>query len=385
MRAQGPAPSFVAPPARNDGARTILLGSTLLSMPFAALLAASLAFGTAHALTPALSFVLLCAPFPWALGGARWLGLRRGDGVIAALFSIATLALCCAAAACVLDLGFDSQSYHQLGILRLSEGWNPFRAPISAPGPYALYAGHYAIGAWIQAALVYLASGSLEAGKGLHLVLMIASGCLTYGALRQLRLLDAPLACIVAVCAALNPIAVSQCMTFYVDGALSALLLALVAALSLAIYAPGPLHFAIAGALIMLIANTKFTGVVYVVPLVAGAVFACWLRHGRRPSVQLAWSQLGAFVLALGGLGYHPYVTNTLRHGHPFYPLLGSNQLHDLRFLRPLRIAAVGRIERLFVSIFGDPSRDFVNALAITKWPLSLGQEELARYGPPDP
>ncbi|MFM2420087.1 MAG: hypothetical protein RL385_4810, partial [Pseudomonadota bacterium] len=154
---------------------------------------------------------------------------------------------------------------------------------------------------------------------------------------------------------------------------------------SLAIYAPRPLHFAIAGALITLLANTKFTGVVYVVPLAAGAVLACWLRHGRRPSVQLAWSQLGAFGLALGGLGYHPYVTNALRHGHPFYPLLGSNQLHDLRFLRPLRIAAAGRVERLFVSIFGDPSRDFVNALAIMKWPLSLGRAELARFGTPDP
>jgi hypothetical protein len=384
-RARGPAPVPGVPAAGVSGARSILLGSALLSMPFAALTAASLAFAAGRALAPALTLVVLCAPVAWASLAARPLGLKRIDGAWAALGTLATLAVCCTAAARVLDLGFDSQSYHQLGILELAGGWNPISAPLSATGPYALYAGHYAIGAWTQAALVYLATGSLEAGKGLNLVLIAASACLAFGALRELRLLSTKGAAVIAACAALNPIAVSQCMTFYVDGALGSLLLALSAALALAVHTPRPVYLAINGALVALIATTKFTGVVYVVPLLAGAVFASWLRHGKRRGLQLAWSQAGAFALAVAGLGFHPYVTNTLRHGHPFYPLLGSQRAHDLRFLRPLRIADAGRIERLIISIFGDPARDFVHSLSITKWPLSLGPGELIRFGTPDP
>jgi hypothetical protein len=286
----------------------------------------------------------------------------------------------------IYDLGFDSQSYHQRAVVDLASGWNPILEPVRVRGVYAPFVAHYSTGTWVQAALVFLLSRDIEAAKLVNVIALAASFCLSRGALEYTGLVRPRFALFAALAAALNPVTVVQAMTFYVDGYLASMVVGAAATLLLVVAEPRRLFFGAFGMVLLLLTNAKFTGVVFALPLSAAAAILLIRR-------QAGWKTVARFVavqalacgVALGFVGFHPYVTNTVAHGHPFYPLRGPVVAHTIDGLRPMELARhEGRLERLVRSVFADPARPWRNSGAIYKLPFTVTEAEFEVYATPD-
>jgi hypothetical protein len=379
---------MAAPPPRvaRDGARFLLFGATLAVVPGFVLLlgVGTLALGGVIAGWQLLAGLGLGAA--WAHHLAGHLALPRRVVIDCCALVLAVLGG--SALACVLcyDLWFDGQNYHQLGISALAGGWNPFREPHLPAGPYALYAVHYSKGPWIAAAALYELTGAIESAKAFHPAALVASFFLVTGSLRYTGVAPRAWAAAIGAAAAFNPISIVQAMTFYVDGLLASLLTMTGAALLLVIAAPQRPFFLLAGALLITLANVKFTGPVYGTVLVMAAAVGFWWHH-RSPARTTRLLLVAAAAL-LGGIalvGYQPYVTNTLDHGHPFHPLRGPGKQHDVARLRPDRIAETQSTStRLMLSVFADAGADWRRSRNILKLPFTTSAAEFEVYGRPD-
>ena len=130
-----------------------------------------------------------------------------------------------AIAAFFYDVSFDGQLYHQDAILRLVRGWNPLLE--TGPTSYTKITDYYPKAAWIIAASLQCATGSIESGKALNILLVIASFFIARRSLAATGLVPARGRTIVATLLALNPVSVCQLFSFMVDGCLASLLVIL--------------------------------------------------------------------------------------------------------------------------------------------------------------
>lgn len=177
-------------------------------------LAAILSVGVAFVVTRRAKRRLL----DWAVAQALVLAVVSGSVGIAGL---------------VFDASFDGQAYHQEAVLQMLDGWNPIRDPggayessnLYAPYSNELWIEHYPKGAWLESAAIVAATGRIESGKAPNLILLIASFMVVFAAM----LLTLPsrrwLALLFAAVLALNPVAVTQLFTFYIDGQMGSLVL----------------------------------------------------------------------------------------------------------------------------------------------------------------
>ncbi len=304
----------------------------------------------------------------------------------------AALLIACSAAALLFgaafyDVSWDGQVYHQQAVLALAEGWNPLR---DAPLPVELRADniwidHYPKAAWIAQAILLRATGSLEATKGLQLLPLAAAALLVFAALRA-RGARVGIAAFLSVLIAGNPVALAQIFSFYNDGMGASLMTAM---LALAWYwrrRADPWLLLALAACIAVIVNLKFTGLVYGVLLGAGLVLYA-RRRGAAPdrSGDFRWfvaAIAGAFALATLALGFDPYVTNLLRKGHPFYPLMGPGAVDIINIQLAPGFHALTRPTRFLISLFA--RADEHNVAPSLKWPFTLGASELRALGYPD-
>ena len=351
--------------------------------------------------SPATDVGLALIAFPAALFVAGWLALAVGahlsgwlmlPALLAAaalgmspgslprrLLPLGALAFAVPAAlrfgAAFYDVSWDGQAYHQEAVLALADGWNPlWQGPLSiADRADNVWIDHYPKGAWIAQAVLFRAIGTLEAAKGLQLVAALGAGLLAFVALRE-RGVGRRWAGLVAPLAALNPVAAAQAYSFYVDGLGLSLVVAAAALGSLVARRPEPrLLLGLALALVLFI-NLKFTGVVYGACFVAGgAALAFWTRAAWRPFLIT-----GAAALALGtlGLGFDPYVTNTVRAGHPFHPVMGAKAMDFIGIQLDPAFHRLSRPHRFLVGVLARGSNQ--NVAPVTKLPFTVGSDELA-------
>jgi hypothetical protein len=127
------------------------------------------------------------------------------------------------------DLSFDGMNARIESVLGLSAGWNPVKDPSFQEGiklgetnPYlrgsfVVQSGYqYSFGNLLAAYLAQV-SGNLNAGKAITPILMFASFGIVFGALTVLCI-PKGWATALAVLVALNPVAISQSSTYYIDG-----------------------------------------------------------------------------------------------------------------------------------------------------------------------
>lgn len=279
------------------------------------------------------------------------------------------------------DISYDGQVYHQEAVRQLAAGWNPWQQYLERQMSHsAILLDHYARGPWIYGAAIYSATGLLEAGKAANLLLISAAALYCAAALRKLggsRIATAA----VALLAALNPVAIYQCLSFYIDGQLGSLLLCLAAAACLYLQGETRQEAGIIAAII-LAANVKFTGIVYAVAwgcLMLAALFFSGRKAAIRHFLITSFSGgiLGAVVI-----GWNPYMTNLFYYGHPFYPLYGAGDKNmDIMTLNyPTGFAELGMFSKLLLSNFGESSNGFDNVAPLLKWPFAFRPAELAPF-----
>jgi len=289
------------------------------------------------------------------------------------------------------DISWDGQWYHQAAVYRMSQGWNPLTEPLGAfPGHNELWIRHYAKGPWYGAVAMKALTGWHEAGKfatwvALAAVLMSITACgLDMGMRRGSALA-------LGTIAAMNPVVLSEVLSYLVDGLMVCYLACYTAGLLRLIKrGHNPLVLCTVMAAAICSINSKFTGLFFLCVIAAGAGLYCIVK-ARRQLWPVIWWHLVAVGLGIAVWGYNPYVTNTIHRGQPFYPLLGSRDYPSLaaqdndpleRFETPPNMMGRPRWVRLAYAVFGRPSFAPYNNQheAEFMWPFAARPRDLDVY-----
>jgi len=285
-----------------------------------------------------------------------------------------------------LDLSWDGQGYHQRAIIALAEGWNPVWDGDPPGARSTVPLRHYPKLVETTAAEIYRLTGNIELGKSINWLVLAASFLLCAALLFRIPGVGKRTAVGLATLAALNPVALCQLSTFYVDGVVASLATAAIACGLLYLIEPRTLALAAFAVSISLLAAVKTSGLVY------GAVIALGLILGaivwRRALVfRLAATALGAFLAATLVFAFHPYVTNAVRYGSPLYPFIGARDRGAEWIIgaqRPRGFDELGRGTRLALSLASRSQNPIDPHPAIPKLPFFSTSAEWAVFAIPD-
>lgn len=327
---------------------------------------------------------------------AMWFGSRSlGAGhctqrfwraVAVVLGSTAILAV---AAAHIYDVSWDGLGYHQVAAIRMAQGWNPLTDPrgltLHTFPKRVEWITSYPKGAWIPEAAFYKVFGHIEAAKALNSLVGVAAALLTFGLCLNLDR-TRPLAAVAfAVAVAACPVGIVQASTFYVDARLGYLLFCAVVGIALLcrLGPRAPLPTAIVALSLALVSTTKLTGLVYACVVAAGIgaavvvlkLFAAW----RRP----LFAAIAAIAAAALLVGVNPYVTNTVFHQSPFYPVAGPGARDLLANQIPPNLAHADPATRLIVSSFSAVQMSEEPQPTRLKVPFSVQRSDLRAFATP--
>ncbi len=227
------------------------------------------------------------------------------------------------------DFSYDGQNYQQEALIQLHQGWNPLWNPaLSTDIPYSLWINSYPKALWYFSTAIYQFTGFIETGKLFQELLLLSTLFITHSALRFL-LKSNVLCWLISLLLVANPVTIVQFFTFYVDGVLYLSFLALIALGYIRYFLVrqksdcSMLDTGIAATIIVL-SNIKFTGIIYAGLFCTAWIFFTLFSTQRKAVVKLCTISLITSCLLIG---YHPYITNLIHHGHPFWPLLGENSV----------------------------------------------------------
>ncbi|CAG7639204.1 hypothetical protein PAESOLCIP111_04020 [Paenibacillus solanacearum] len=326
--------------------------------------------------------------------GSGWLASRREEEerpvrlfVISAACSALVFAVSFLLSGYFYDLSYDGQAYHQETMIHLAGGWNPvYDEPLSVPTGHSLWMNHYARASEIAATAFYKATGLLEHSKLFNALLLVASGCLSFSALSALRPGNsAVVSAAVAVLLALNPVSVYQVFSFYVDGMLASLLLCLLALGALLFVRGGWLPVTAYTLALMMTINIKFTAIGYAGVLTAGLIVALYMSEQFGKLKRVFTVALAGTIIGVVLIGYNPYVTNTLRFGHPFYPVAGEEKIDVVKNFTPRNLEQMNPLEQIGASYFAVTTGNSTEKKPTKfKMPFTFSGNELTAFAEPD-
>lgn len=272
-------------------------------------------------------------------------GLWRGiaGGVVVMILSASVCAL-------LDDHSFDGNIYHQEIIMALMDGWCPY-CGLDAPDGMSIWALHYCKAMEMAAAAVVAFTGLIETGKCVNFMLVCGAGMLVADLLRRVTSWSGRRRWTVVAVVAGNPVGVCQMLTYYVDFTKYYYILVLLAGAVWLYRGERRLPVALMLLAVWMAAGTKFN-ILFDMVLWCAAVTVWFAVHGRRKAAAITAS--AALAGAIGGVlltGWHPYVTNYISHGSPFYPLLGEGAVDIMDANTPARLSG-NRVADFFISLF---------------------------------
>ncbi len=281
------------------------------------------------------------------------------------LLTLIVLSLGLAFSAFYFDLSWDGQWYHQTGIFALATDWNPLTNPLRAftePPNAELWVRHYPKGPWYVAAAIFDTTGKLELGKCVNIISWASMALATFAAALDYGLKKTRAAAIATV-VALNPAVISELTTYMVDAVMMSFLTVVTATIFSAFRKPQPVVILVGLLAAIISINAKFTGLVFLCPILVAGLLWCILRSRKW---LLPYTALSLLTILLGAavFGYNPYVTNTIYRHNPFYPQSGSKAFPSLddqgkqgieHGETPKNFLPHNRFARLFLATFGRP------------------------------
>lgn len=297
---------------------------------------------------------------------------------------LALIVLSIGIGACIYDTSWDGQSYHKEALIKLKEGWNPFYTQLSSHTACQTWLNHYGKGAEIPQAAIYSFLNRIEAGKATNILLIFASFCLCVHLFASLNKLRPFKVYLLSSLFALNPIATSQMFTYYVDGQIASLLCCLIVA-GIWLYKNSIDKYILAlfGSIIILTVNIKFTAVVFTGVLISGLLIALLYKSkASRFKVVLITAGISS-IMGVCLVGFNPYVTNTLHHRAPFYPVMGKSAIDIMKVNAPQGFLDKNRFEKFFISIFSHPDNILpqMNRSPELKIPFIVNRADIANTG----
>ena len=285
-------------------------------------------------------------------------------------------------AAAFFDMSWDGLWYHQTAIYQMAHGWNPLRDPMHSFVPSLEdYVRYYAKGPWYVAVALFQTTGHIEWAKpapGMALAasfLAVTAASLGLGMRRRTAL-------VVAALVSLNPVVVCELVSYLVDGLLISFMACYVAGMITCFRRPSlPIHLLALVSMVLCI-GTKFSAFVFLCFFcAAGGLYLLFVQ--RRFPWRYAAVQTACLLVGAGVFGFNPYVTNTLRRGHPFYPWLGTaaypsyvqrgrdpNEMYET----PHNMVGRNRMIRFGYGLFGRPGSQpyFGGKDASLMWPFDV-------------
>ena len=308
----------------------------------------------ALALLSGMGLGLWVFPTGLLLWGAAVVMLHRKDGwqrvLVTLLLFLAVFALAAWGLSFALDWGYLSRTYHAQAILSLLEGVNPYHYPADWE-VYTYPAAH-----WLISSSFVLWTQSFTASFAFTLVAVFASFLCARRFFVNLPHLSRRWRNLLAFLLACNPIATLGFSTHHNDGLLASTLLSVFLLLLCFVVEDATqsrttrLRVAVyVAALLVLLVNIKFTGLVYggILGLTA---LAYGIRRGasRKTLLQLAGLGSGAAILGVALFGFYPYATNVMQGKSPFHPAIQYDEQGNRTDLFAIRIAVRPVIDKEF-------------------------------------
>ena len=258
------------------------------------------------------------------------------------------------AMAVIPDSSGDGIRYHQEAVFQMIDGWNPFadiNPPVDDPGIKMLVV-NYAMGLETAAAVVGRFTGSIDSGKLVNLLLIVGTWFVAYSFLRRRWPECRKTVCFfISTLVIANPVGLGQAFSYYNDFAVYYYII-----LTIIVFAYNPsrltkTQIAALGGIIVISIATKFTAFFYEGLTILAVMVWYLLKSNHR----LAWKiALYSFIAAVIGVlifSYHPYVSNTIYCGHPFYPLMGEGAIDIMTGNTPPHYLESNRFVNFFASL----------------------------------
>lgn len=367
----------------------LCIGTAIFFLPFFILLLSSISFALGYPISAGVFIISFLTTLFYCLALSKILLPQQNISYflyIVLIFSF-IIFLSCLISSIFYDVSYDGQWYHQYAIYQLTKGWNPFSNPIEVAEWPVKY---YSKGAWIYAASIYKLTNYIEVSKAFNIAFIFGSFLISAAAILSFKKLKFGHALLISLIAVFNPVSIYQIFSFYVDGQLSSLLVALASLLFLSITTKKIVIFAwLIVPIIVLLINVKFTGLVYVsiiLLLVSACIFISSKR--KREFYKIILPILTGLIIGTLFIGYNPYITNTINYGHPLYPVAGSGARDIVSSNTPKALRDKNRFEKLFLSIFAESPNDFEELLESNyihlKAPFLFSVKDLVTYRSPD-
>lgn len=265
------------------------------------------------------------------------------------------------------DMSWDGNAYHKMAVGLLKNNWNPLKelpslsitegAGISSGNE--LWIEAYCKMTWIFAASIYAITGNIETGKMYTLLGMVCAFLITVAFLKKKKKSNG-FCFLFALIAALNPIAVLQMDSFYIDGFLHVILYVLVISLIMETDSESFQSWrsrSLIAASMIICGNIKFTGLLY------GGIFCIayyvWKCIGIIKRNKTSWftpclysglRYLGLALVTMFWAGSSTYLTNLINHKTFTYPLTGADTVDIVTVHSPF--TEVNRVKNLLISLF---------------------------------
>jgi hypothetical protein len=238
----------------------------------------------------------------------------------------------------LIDLSGDGQSYHSMGVLQISLGWNPVKeliVPDIWDDNQALWFNHFPRFSWIVHGVIYKVIQNLEMSKVLNLMLIFSNFFIGFAYLKR-KLKSGLWPLLIALLVAFNPVSVSEINTLCVDT-----LMASVAGILMwhfFTFWEGNknnifLDYEIIIALGIFL-NIKSPSLGYVIIFFILFILVLLFKKKnllkRFIKIGVLTSVLGIFVLS-----YDPYVVNFFNYKTPFYPIYFSGSKVNSNSISP--------------------------------------------------
>lgn len=377
------------------------IGFALLLFMFGTIIFTSLAFfvgGGVSPVWPILSFLGTVVLMYYYLN-KKGVVLRRIIISIVAVFCLIGASI--AIAGSFYDSSYDGNSYHKVAVGSLKNGWNPVYEDVASfnsqqgshtvtgakglsdedVGRMWLWINHYPKGGWVFAANIYSITGNIEAGKATSLLIILATFFIAL-AFFYTRI-GRNKALIISLLLAANPIIVTQMLSYYNDGILGNVLILLFLFFAYLMSNKKDsgrfdTWFYLVGILMAIVLATglKFTGLAY-----SGIVCVSYLvyfivKKDWRIVKKLSIIGGVALALSLGVVGASSYLSNTISHHNPFYPLAGKGSVDIMSTQLPDGFKGKNRAYTFLKANFSD-THDDQEVKPKLKIPFSISKNEI--------
>lgn len=287
----------------------------------------------------------------------------------------------------------DSMAYHADIILLSLRGVNPIYEWMH--GFDDVWTNHYPKAMEYFASLIIHLTHNYNMGKCYNILLTGAVFAYIFSFMNR-RGYGGGNSLLAAFAISLNPVVISQMLSFYIDGALASLTTLAVfsgMALLFASRSIDRLVFILSACLLI---STKFTGAAHIAVIgmiaVAIAVHRYYFISKDKESPHAVRRPLKGLLLSLtliallGGLvmGFNPYIENFVWEGNPFVPLMGMGKHEVLAAQSPKSFKEndTSLVDRLLISIFSRTGNvipgGFGTSEPVLKVPFSVSSEELS-------